>query len=128
MKKERRAITRTLAKKRENRRLTRKALMSSPPVRRILGKISAALKRQSPSTVDGQSAKKLILKSMKSWRTALTLNGKALRAVLAGKRNKALRIFDRQQAAYDRSDSYARQAVGLLQSAGVDTTQKRAVR
>jgi hypothetical protein len=116
-----RAIRRMLAAEYRNRRLIRKAIKTHPPIIRILGKIAKAVKRQSASSEEGRKAKALILKSLKTWQTAMKLNVKALKYVLKGRRNRASRTFDRQQAAEKRLQRQANQAIELLEAAGVDT-------
>ena len=119
------AIKRMLDAEYRNRRLIRKAIKTHPPIRRILGKISAAVKRQSSSSEDGAKAKRLILKSLKAWSTSMKLNVVALKWVLRGRRGRASRTFDRQKAAEKRTQKYAKRAIELLQGAGVDVSQKR---
>ena len=120
------AVKRMVRSEYRKPRLIRKAIRSFNPLRRVLGKIAAAVREESASSENGRDAKALILKSLRTWRSALALNQRALRQVLRGNRKRAQRMLKRVVRMLKKSESYARRATELLEAEGVETSVQKA--
>jgi hypothetical protein len=117
-----RASRRMTRNKFRSKRLIRRTIRTIKPVVRILGAVAEDVAAVRASSDDGRAAKGFIAKSLAAWRKALRLNIQALRQVLRGHRKRALRIYDRIDAQYKRSDRFEKRAVRALREAGVDTS------
>ena len=104
-----------------SRRAIRRVLRTIPPLRRLVAKVATAVRGESASSDNGRSAKKLILRSLAAWRSALRLEARAWRALLRGSNERAGRLFKRVQRVYRRSERYAKRAQRLLREEGVET-------
>jgi len=105
-----------------SRRLIRRTIRTIGPVVRILGEVAEDVAAVRASSENGRDAKGFIRRSLAAWRKALRLNIQALRQVLRGRRKRALRIYDRIDAQYKRSERFEKRAIRALREAGVDTS------
>jgi hypothetical protein len=91
--------------------------------KRIVGLVTAVLgelNADQPSSEPGGRAKTWSLRSYGWWRAAARLDGRALRAALAGRFRKGYRLAKRSSRAFKRSEQASKRAEAAFREAGVE--------
>jgi hypothetical protein len=109
-------------------RWIRASLKASKGLLPLVRAITADVRAQQPSSDGGKEGKALLMKALNAWKTAQTLDVRALRADLEGRHRRAIRIAKRSTAAFARSDRYEKKAIKELRAAGVDAKAKARLR
>jgi hypothetical protein len=98
----------------------RAAIAAGRRVSRTLSRITASVRDEEPSSDEGSRAQVLLLDSLASWRVAMVLDRRSLRALRAGHLSRGNAAGLRSSEALTRADRLERRAVRLLRRAGVE--------